>query len=132
MKISSNKAAAKELLRDDATCADRKQLTKLAGAIDHLDRAAGLDKHYDRKLLDPMQTVFNTDMLLTKVANCMVDLGGMQVPCETLMNLPPDIWHQVDMPEMAELAQSGDSAQFKQVFDTLPVDLKMVLAKQIG
>ena len=106
MKISSNKAAAKELLRDD--------------------------KHYDRKLLDPMQTVFNTDMLLTKVANCMIDLGGMQVPSETLMQLPPEIWQQVDMPEMAELAQSGDSAQFKQVFDTLPVDLKMVLAKQIG
>jgi len=120
------------LVKAPALLTDRKQLTKLAGAIDHLDRAAGLDKHYDRKLLDPMQTVFNTDMLLSKVAGCMLDLGGTQVPCETVMNLPPEIWQQVDMPEMAELAQSGDADQFKQVFDTLPMDLKMVLSKQLG
>lgn len=119
-----------ELAKAPAYLTDRTELVKLAGAIDTLDRGAGLDKHYDRKLPDPMQTVFNTELSL-KTASCMVDLAGTQVPCETLMQLPPEVWHQVDMPEMAEIAQSGDPNQFKQVFDTIPMDVKMVLAQQL-
>lgn len=111
-----------------AVLQDRKQLIKLASLISELDKKAGLDKFYDRKLPDPLQTVFNMD----KVAEPMCDLGGMQVPCSTLMSLPSDIWESVDMPELAEVASSGDAAQFKAVFDTVPLDVKMVLRGQLS
>jgi hypothetical protein len=107
---------------------DRTSLVKLASTIDQLDRKAGLNKYYDRKLPDPLQTVFNTE----KIAMEMVDVAGMQVPVETLMQLPPEIWEQVDAPELAELAQAGDPVTFKQVFDTMPLDIKVVLQGQLG
>ncbi len=47
------------------------------------------------------------------------------------MGLPPEIWQQVDAPEVGEVAQSGDPVQFKQVFDTLPLDVKMALQAHV-
>jgi hypothetical protein len=108
--------------------ADRNTLVKLATTIQELDVKAGLTKHYDRKLPDPLQTVFNTE----KLAEEMCDLGGMQVPCSALMNLPPDVWQQIDMPEIAQVAEAGDAAAFKQIFDTIPLDVKMILREQMG
>jgi len=119
---------ADDLRRSPPYIQDRLSLIKLAGAIDTLDRLAGLEQHYDRKLPDPLQTVFNTE----KVAMEMVDVAGMQVPVDTLMQLPPEIWEQVDMPELAEIAQAGDPVMFKQVFDTMPLDIKVVLQAQLG
>ena len=107
---------------------DRTNLIKLASTIDQLDRFAGLEKHYDRKLPDPLQTVFNTE----KTAMEMVDVAGAQVPVETLMQLPPEVWQQIDMPELGERAQAGDPAAFKQAFDTMPLDIKVVLKAQLG
>jgi hypothetical protein len=119
---------AHDLQKSPPYIQDRQSLVKLAAAIDTLDRLAGLEQHYDRKLPDPLQTVFNTE----KTAMEMVDVAGMQVPVETLMQLPPQIWEQVDMPELAEVAQAGDPALFKQVFDTMPLDIKVVLQAQLG
>lgn len=119
---------ASDLQRAPAYMQNREDLVKLATTIDQLDRKAGLEKHYDRKLPDPLQTVFNTE----KVAMEMVDVAGTQVPVETLMQLPPEIWAQVDMPELAEVAQAGDPATFKQIFDTMPLDIKVVLQAQLG
>jgi hypothetical protein len=101
----------------------RKELIKLAATVEQLDKKAGLDKFYDRKLPDPVATVFNTE----KVAELTCDVAGEPVPCSVLMNLPPEVWEQVDAPELAEVAASGDEQTFKQVFDTLPLDLKVVL-----
>lgn len=106
---------------------NRKDLVKMASTIDQLDRKAGLDQHYDRKLPDPLLTVFNTE----KQASEMCDVAGMQVPVEELMSLPPEIWEQVDSPELAEVAASGDEATFKQVFETLPLDIKVALQGQL-
>lgn len=119
---------AADLQRMPPYIQDRPSLVKLAATIDKLDRHAGLEKHYDRKLPDPLQTVFNTD----KVAMEMVDVAGMQIPVEQLMQLPPEIWQQVDAVELAEVAQTGDAAMFKQVFDTMPLDVKVVLRGQLG
>lgn len=107
---------------------DRKDLVKVAATIDELDRKAGLDQYYDRKLPDPLQTVFNTN----KLAALMVDLGGQQVDVAELMQLPPDTWDQLGVPELSEVVQSGDEATFKQIFDTLPLDIKMTLQAQLG
>ena len=106
---------------------DRDSCIKLASTISTLDKKAGLERHYDRKLPDPIRTVFNT----TKVAELTCDLAGRQVPCSQLMALPPEIWEQVDMPELAEIAATGDANAFKQAFDTVPLDIKMVLSRQI-
>jgi hypothetical protein len=107
---------------------DRKELVKLASTIAQLDKVAGLDKLYDRKLPDPLLTVFNTE----KTAEETCDVGGVQVPCPALMSLPPEVWEQIDAPELAEIAQSGDPVQFKQVFDTLPLDAKMALQAHVA
>lgn len=119
---------ASDLKRMPPYIQDRNNLIKLASTIDQLDRHAGLEKHYDRKLPDPLQTVFNTE----KTAMEMVDVAGTQIPVETLMQLPPDIWEQVDFPELAEIAEAGDPQMFKQVFDTMPLDIKVVLQAQLG
>ena len=107
---------------------NRNELIKLASTISTLDKKAGLERHYDRKLPDPIQTVFNT----TKTAGLTCDVAGTPMDCAQLMALPPEIWEQVDMPELAEIAASGDEATFKQVFDTAPMDIKMVLSRQIN
>jgi hypothetical protein len=107
---------------------NRKELIKLASVISELDKKAGLDKHYDRKLPDPLLTVFNTE----KVAEDTCDVAGMAVPTATLMQVPPDVWEQLDASEVGEIAQSNDVEQFKNVFATLPLDVKMVLRRQLG
>jgi hypothetical protein len=50
---------------------------------------------------------------------------------DVLMQLPVEIWEQVDVPEMAQLAQSGDRESFAQVWATLPADIKMIIQKQL-
>jgi hypothetical protein len=119
---------ASELSAAPATISDRKQLIKIASVIGQLDEKAGLNKFYDRKLPDPLQTVFNTE----KLAEEMCDVSGAQMPVSALMGLPEDVWESVDMPELAQLAASGDAAQFKAAFDTVPLDVKMVLRRQLG
>lgn len=110
---------------------DRYGLAKVAAAIDDLDRAAGLRRHYDRRLPDPLRTVFNTD----KVAGETVDLGGYPVSVEELAKLSADFWSDLGGPELAsELAPGGkvDPSKVAAVVETLPLDLKMILRKQMG
>ncbi len=106
---------------------DRKELVKLATTIAEIDQYANLMQHYDKRLPDPLQTVFNSE----KVAEEVCDVGGAQVPVSTLMQLPPEVWQQIDAPEFAELAQ-GDPGAFKQAFDTLPLDLKVALQAHVA
>lgn len=108
--------------------ASRKDLVKVAATIAQIDKQAGIDKHYGRKLPDPLLTVFNTE----KVAEEMADVAGLPVPVSTLMSLPPQLWDQIDAAEIGAVAQSGDPIQFQQVFATLPLDAKMVLREQLG
>jgi hypothetical protein len=98
----------------------RNDLTKLAVTIAELDERAGLKKYYDRRLPDPLLTVFNTE----KIAEATCDVAGIEVPCSVLMQLPPDVWESVDAPEMAQAVQAGDPEQFAQIFATLPLDVK--------
>lgn len=111
--------------------ADRPGLAKVAAALDDLDRAAGLRKHYDRRLPDPLRTIFNTD----KVAGETVDLGGQPVSVEELSKLSAEFWSDLGGPELArEVAPGGkvDPTKVATVVETLPLDLKLVLRKQMG
>ncbi len=106
---------------------DRKDLVKVASTIAELDKQAGLEKFYDKKLPDPLMTVFNT----TKVAEDMCDVAGKKVACAKLMGLPDSVWDQVDVPELGKIAEAGDLGQFKSAFDTLPLDIKVVLRSYV-
>jgi hypothetical protein len=103
---------------------DRESLLKLASKLAELDELAGITSDYDKKIFDPMKTVFNS---AEKIAEAD---GSMNY--QKLMALPPEVWEQVDVPELGQLAQSGDIEQFKQVYDTLPMDIKMVVRSQFG
>lgn len=110
---------------------DRPALLKLASAIGELDEKSGLTRHYDRRLPDALQTVFNT----TKQASATVDLGGRSVSLEQLAALPPKVWEDLGGPELyREVAPGGqvDPQALAQVVDTLPLDLKHTLAAQLG
>ena len=127
--------AAYEALADGlkgrpAESADRPGLLKLASTIAELDAQAGLERHYDRKLPDPLQTVFNTH----KVASEMVDLNGTMVPLKKLAALPASFWEDLGGRELSdELCPGGqmDSSKLAMIVDTLPLDLKVILKSQL-
>lgn len=111
---------------------DRGTLSKLAARLYDLDKIAEITHHYDRALRDPMASVFNGGAYGLKVSADMVDLGGVAAPVEQLLSLPADVWEQVDAPEVGEAAASGDVNTFKQILATLPLDIKQLLARQMG
>jgi len=123
-------ALAEGLKKQPAESRDRPGLLKLASAIAELDEQAGLDKHYDRRLPDPLQTVFNTQ----KVASEMVDLNGTMVPLSKLAALPATFWEDLGGRELSdEICPGGkmDTAKLAMVVDTLPLDLKVILKSQL-
>lgn len=123
-------ALADGLRHQPAESRDRPGLLKLASAIAELDEQAGLDRHYDRKLPDPLQTVFNTH----KVAAEMVDLNGTMVPLSKLAALPATFWEDLGGRELSdELCPGGkmDNSKLAMIVDTLPLDLKVILKSQL-
>lgn len=110
---------------------DRAVQVKLAGALHELDEMAGLDRHYGRRLPDPMSTVFNTD----KVAGQGVTLAGRFLPLERLASFDPSFYSDVLGPDIVREASDGsgglDVQRLAQVIETLPVDMQRCLSAQI-
>lgn len=109
---------------------DREGLLKLASTIAILDEQSGLDRHYDRRLPDALQTVFNTE----KRAASSVDVCGTMVPSKDLARLPASFWEDLGGRELSdEIAPGGvvDASKMATVVDTLPLDLKLVLKRQL-
>lgn len=110
---------------------DREELIKVACAIQELDEAADLGRFYDRMLLDPLSTVFNTE----KVADEMIELAGRQVTLEQLLQVEPDVYRDVFGPDLADEFIDGDMIdpeQLKVILPTVPFDLQRTLAVQMG
>ena len=110
---------------------NREDLIKLAGSIMELDEAAGLQKHYDRKLPDPMLTVFNTE----KIAEEMLELAGKPVELSRLLAIDPETYREVFGEDLAGEFINGDDIdveQLKIILPTVPLDLQQVLASQMG
>jgi len=109
---------------------DRSDLIKVAAAIHELDEAAGLGKYYDRTLLDPLSTVFNTD----KVADEMMEVAGQQVPLDRLLAIDGDIYKDLVGDDLAAEFLDGngevDPEQFKVIWPTIPFDLQKALLAQ--
>lgn len=110
---------------------DREQQVKLAEAIGELDELAGLDRHYGRKLPDPLMTVFNT----TKVAGPGATLAGRFVPMDRLAAYPSTFYSDVLGPDIVREAADGsggmDHQRLAAVLETLPVDMQRMLSAQM-
>ena len=109
---------------------DRDGLLKVASALAEMDAAAGLEKYYDRKLPDPLQTVFNT----TKVAGSTIEVAGAHIPLSKLAQLPASFWEDLGGPELSsEVAPGGvvDTAKLATILETLPLDMKLTLKAQV-
>lgn len=105
-------------------------LMKIAQGLGELDQRAQLERYYDRKLPDPLLSVFNTE----KIAEDTIDIEGMMVPLRKLQSLPATFWEDLGGPELKnELAPGGklDPAKIKTVVATLPMDLKRVIKAQL-
>lgn len=121
---------ADELKHHPDESKDRPGLLKLAATIAELDERSGLDRYYDRKIPDPLKTVFNT----SKLAESTVDLAGTMVPIKKLAGLPASFWEDLGGRELSdELCPGGkmDVSKLAMIVDTLPLDLKLALKSQL-
>ena len=122
---------ADALAGQPAEVRDRAALVRLAEVIGELDKKAGLARHYDRRLPDPLQTVFNT----TKVAGHGVELGGRFVPMQRLAEYPASFYGDVLGDDVVREAADGrgglDPHKLAMILETLPRDLKSALARQM-
>ncbi len=121
-------AAAKRL---PAELRDREQQVKLAEAIGELDELAGLDRHYGKRLPDPLMTVFNTQ----KIAGPGVTLAGRFVPMDRVASYPSTFYSDVLGPDIVREASDGtgqlDPYKLAAVLGTLPIDMQRMLSAQM-
>jgi len=110
---------------------DRNDQFKLASTVSHLDKEAGLTQHYGRKLLTPIETVFNTDIprdAFVKVGSSLANRGMLQ-------QMPLSFWKDALGDDIAkEIAPGGevDPDMLEQIIPTLPADLKAALETQLA
>lgn len=105
---------------------DRDELVAVADALARLDKQAGITHHYDKRLPDPIRTVFNTD----KVAEEMVDMAGRQVSLSKLAAMPKTWWEDVVGADIAPEFAEKTGEELRQVLSTLPLDLKLIIKNQ--
>lgn len=106
---------------------DRDELVAAADALARLDKQAGLDQHYDKRLPDPIRTVFNTD----KLAEESIDMAGKPVALSKLAAMPKTWWDDVVGPDISSEFAEKTGEELRQVLDTLPLDLKIIIKNQV-
>jgi len=110
---------------------DRDSLVKIAEVVAELDKKAGLVKFYDRKLPDPMLSIFNTE----KIAGHGVDLGGKFVSMDRLASYPSTFYGDVLGDDLVREASDGrggmDVHKLAAILETLPRDMKAMLGQQM-
>jgi hypothetical protein len=110
---------------------DRDELVAAADALARLDKEAGVDRLYDKKVPDAVRTVFNTD----KLAEETIDLAGRSVTLSKLAALPETFWEDIVGKDMLRDITDGsgriDRSKLGQVVPTLPRDLKVILRHQV-
>lgn len=128
-KLAFNKFAS-SLRHMPEESGDSHALMKIATALYEMDKQAGLEKHYDRRLPDPLLTVFNTE----KIASESLDIDGVMVSAQKLMALPMSFWEDLGGKDLAdEIMPQGKASlqKLKTVVATLPMDLKRVIKSQV-
>jgi hypothetical protein len=132
LKFGYNKLA-EELKPLPKMCGSRDELIKVASVLRELDEAAGLEKFYDRSMLDPLSTVFNTD----KLADDVLELAGKQVPMQDLLSIDPEVYKDVFGEDLSgefidPTTNEIDAEKLKTILPTVPLDLQRTLAAQMG
>ena len=108
----------------------RRDLTKLASAIEHLDKRYGLEKHYDTKLPNPLETVFSSKESMQKV----IEHDGKHISLDKLMTLPISFYQDVLGEDIAEEITSNgelDPEKVSTILPTLPKDMISLLCKKM-
>lgn len=111
--------------------ADQSDQVKLASALERLDRESGLDALYGKTILDPIQTVFNTE----EPVDSYVKVGSALQNKALLGALPLSFWQDALGEDIAaEIAPGGqvDMATLEQILPTLPADMKSALETQLA
>lgn len=106
---------------------DRDELVAAVSALANLDKRAGLEQHYDKRLPDPIRTVFNTN----KVAEETMDIAGAQIPLSELEALPATFWGDIVGEDIAAEFAGKTGPELRTVINTLPLDLKLILKNQV-
>lgn len=110
---------------------DRDTLVEALNTLTELDKQAGLEPLYDKKLPDPIRTIFNTD----KLAEETIDIAGRPITLNKLASMPTTFWTDVVGPDMTreivDKAGCVDSTKLAQIVPTLPLELKIILKHQI-
>jgi len=110
---------------------DRGQQMKLADAIFEMDQLSGLQAHWNRRLPDPMASVFNTE----KTASQGVTLAGRFVPMSRLAAYEPSFYGDILGPDIVRESSDGrgqmDFAKLAEILNTLPVDMQRALSNQL-
>jgi len=110
---------------------ERNEQIKLAEAIGDLDAMSGLNRHYDRRLPDPLMTVFNS----CKIAGAGVTLAGRFMPIERVASYPSTFYSDILGPdivrEASDMSGQMDPQRLAQVLETLPVDMQRMLSAQM-
>ncbi len=110
----------------------REDLIKIAEAIAEADELCDFENRYNDTLLDPFETVFNTD----KIAAEQIDLAGTLVPQHKLMQLPLDFYTDILGQEFASEVVDGegnlDPQMLVAVMNTLPDDMKRAFVQAAG
>ena len=115
----------------DAYITDKSVQVKLASLIDELDQQSGVQQYYGKSLLDPIQTVFNTD----KVATGQVMIGSLMLDKDKVAALPLSFWESLLGDDIAkEISTDGepDIDKLMPILPTLPKDLTIVAQKQLA
>lgn len=116
----------------DGYIRNRNTLIKIASSLEEADEEAGITHLYGHRLRDPLETVFNTE----KIAESMVNLGGQQVSLQNLMSIPAETYEEILGPGVIDAATGPDGQldpeQFKALLETLPADLKSLLANTLA
>lgn len=120
-----------EVTKNIGSSVTREELIKLANTISQLDRDAGMERYYNKKLPDPISTVFNTKVAMQP----MLSLGSKDVPLEKLLSISPAMYGDLLGSDIVEeISKDGEliPENLVDIFETLPRDMKKLLVDKLG
>lgn len=104
-------------------------------ALEHLDRATGVNRHYGRGVASPIETVFNT---MAKTAMAQVDivkLGNDEYLLNDFLKIPEEVYSDAFGDDFLEQVQSAtgelDKEKLRQIIPTLPADERNLLKRYL-
>jgi len=124
-------ALAREFKGVEPYISDADDQVKLANALRKLDEESGLDAFYGRTILDPIQTVYNTE----HPRDDFLKIGSALQNKALLASLPLSFWQDTLGEDIAaEIAPGGqvDMTILEQILPTLPADMKSALETQLA